>query len=67
MYEIINKNLSFMQPVVMHFACMMCDMSMEEAIVGATINAACSLGLSPTHGSLEVGKVGDFVLADVPR
>jgi imidazolonepropionase len=41
-------------------------MSLEEAVAGATLNAAASLGLSSTHGSLEVGKVGDFVLLDVP-
>lgn len=50
----------------MHLACILCQMSLEEALIGSTINAAASLGLSTTHGSLEVGKVADIVLVDVP-
>jgi imidazolonepropionase len=52
--------------MVMHLACIICHMSLEEALVASTINSAASLGASATHGSLEVGKHGDIVLVDVP-
>lgn len=55
------------QPLVMHLACIHLHLSMPEALVASTINAAASLGLSETHGSLEVGKMGDMVLLDAPR
>jgi len=53
-------------PVVMHLACILFRMSLEEALVASTLNAAASLGISDTHGSIEVGKKADFVLVDVP-
>lgn len=53
-------------PFVMNLACVTMHMTMPEAIVAATLNAAASMGRSSTHGSLEVGKVGDFVLIDAP-
>lgn len=40
---------------------------MPEALAASTINAAAALGLSETHGSLEVGKMGDMILLDAPR
>ncbi|RLE02077.1 MAG: imidazolonepropionase, partial [Candidatus Aminicenantes bacterium] len=39
----------------------------EEAINAATINAAYSLGISRTTGSLEVGKKADLLLCEVPN
>ncbi|XP_033647145.1 probable imidazolonepropionase [Asterias rubens] len=54
-------------PLVMHLACVNLRMTMDEALVAATINAAASLGKSMTHGSLEVGKVGDMIIIDAPR
>ena len=53
--------------MVMHLACCLLRMSMNEALIGATINAAYSLGLSKTHGSLEGGKIGDLLVIDAPR
>lgn len=50
----------------MHLACILFNMSLEEAVVASTINAAASLGMSETHGSIEVGKMGDLVLLDIP-
>jgi len=41
-------------------------MSLEEALVASTINSAASVGMSATHGSIEVGKKADLVLVDVP-
>lgn len=49
-------------PLVMHLACVNLRLSMPEALVAATINAAHSMGKSKDYGSLEVGKWGDAVL-----
>ncbi|KAG7389727.1 putative imidazolonepropionase [Phytophthora boehmeriae] len=48
--------------LTMNMACVQFGMTMKEALVGATINAAASINRSATHGSLEVGKQGDLVL-----
>lgn len=53
-------------PVVMNLACVTFHMSMSEALVAATINAAHALGLSTMHGSLERGKWGNLVILDAP-
>ncbi|KAJ8046502.1 putative imidazolonepropionase [Holothuria leucospilota] len=53
--------------VTMHFACVILRMSMEESLVAATINAAASIGRAETHGSLEVSKFADMIVADVTR
>ena len=53
--------------MVLHLACVLLHLSMEEALVGATINAAASLGKSDSHGSIEVGKFGDMVIIDAHR
>ncbi|KAK6009170.1 hypothetical protein OSTOST_25930 [Ostertagia ostertagi] len=39
-------------------------MSMEEALVAATLNAAHSLGRGRTHGAISVGRQADFVVLD---
>jgi imidazolonepropionase len=39
-------------------------MTVEEALVASTLNAAYSMGMQDTHGSLEVGKQGDIVLVN---
>eukprot|EP01104_Vermistella_antarctica_P018698 TRINITY_DN7023_c0_g1_i1.p1 TRINITY_DN7023_c0_g1~~TRINITY_DN7023_c0_g1_i1.p1 ORF type:complete len:431 (+),score=113.28 TRINITY_DN7023_c0_g1_i1:177-1469(+) len=49
-------------PFVMNLACVTMKMTMNEALVAATLNAAGSMGASHSHGSIEVGKVGDFVV-----
>jgi imidazolonepropionase len=59
-------------PFVMTLACFAMNMTLEEALVGATINAAASLDRSDRIGSLEPGKqmdaiVIDGTLADVVR
>jgi len=53
-------------PFVMNLACVNMKMTMNEALVATTINAAASLNRSKTHGSLEVGKRGDFIILDAP-
>jgi imidazolonepropionase len=50
--------------MVMSLACTQMKMTPAEALTAATINAACSLDLQHEIGSLEVGKVADFVVHD---
>uniref|UniRef100_A0A8D0H5S7 Probable imidazolonepropionase n=1 Tax=Sphenodon punctatus TaxID=8508 RepID=A0A8D0H5S7_SPHPU len=54
-------------PMVMHLACVNMKMSMKEALAAATINAAYALGRSHTHGSIENGKQGDFIILNSSR
>ncbi|MCU1397763.1 MAG: imidazolonepropionase [Acidimicrobiales bacterium] len=42
-------------------------MTPGEVIVGATLNAAYSLGRQATCGSLDVGKRGDLIIVDCPH
>lgn len=49
-------------PFVMTMACFAMGLTLEEALVGATINAAASLDRAETVGSLEPGKQMDAVL-----
>ena len=48
--------------MVMSLACTQMKMTPAEALTAATINAACSLDLQHEVGSLEAGKVADFVV-----
>ncbi|CAJ0599492.1 unnamed protein product [Cylicocyclus nassatus] len=51
-------------PMIMHLACVYMHLSMEEALVAATLNSAYSLGRGKTHGAISVGRKGDFVVLD---
>lgn len=53
-------------PTAMGLACVHFRLSMEEALVAATINGASALGLAHEVGSLEMGKRGDCFLLDAP-
>ncbi|KAG0426861.1 hypothetical protein HPB47_026043 [Ixodes persulcatus] len=53
-------------PMVMYLACIICHMSLEEALAASTINGAAALGRSRTHGSIEVGKMADLVVVEAP-
>lgn len=53
-------------PLTMNLACVLMHMSLDEALIGATINAASSLGRAKECGSLEPGKRGDLVLLSAP-
>ena len=51
-------------PMVLSIACTHMKMTPAEALSGATINAAYSLGRGSEIGSLEKGKLADFVIHD---
>ncbi|KAF0689400.1 Aste57867_19162 [Aphanomyces stellatus] len=54
-------------PLTMHMACCLMKMTMKEALVAATINAAASVDRADTHGSIEVGKHADLLVLDAPQ
>ena len=51
-------------PFVMSLACFGMNMTLEEALVAATINAAAAIDRADTIGSLETGKQLDAVIVD---
>ncbi|MFA0888410.1 MAG: imidazolonepropionase [Synergistales bacterium] len=51
-------------PFVFGLGVMAMDMTVEEALVATTLNAAWSVGLQDRVGSLDVGKKADFLLLD---
>ena len=51
-------------PFVMTLACFGMNLTLEEALIGATINAAASLDRADTIGSLEAGKQFDAVVVN---
>lgn len=53
-------------PFAMTLACFAMNLTFEEALVAATINAAYALDRHQSVGSLEAGKRGDAVLIDGP-
>lgn len=53
--------------LMLNMACTLFRMTPEEALAGVTLHAATALGLGDSHGSLEVGKVADFVAWDIER
>jgi imidazolonepropionase len=53
--------------LMMNMACTLFRMTPEEALAGVTLHAAKALGLGDSHGSLEAGKLADFVAWDIAR
>jgi len=53
-------------PFVINAACVRFGMTVAEAIVAATINAACAIGRQKEIGSLEKGKQADLIVLDLP-
>ncbi|MCF5664447.1 imidazolonepropionase [Pseudomonas marginalis] len=53
--------------LMLNMACTLFRMTPEEALAGATQHAATALCMGDTHGSLEVGKVADFVAWQIDR
>jgi imidazolonepropionase len=47
--------------LMLNMACTLFRLTPEEALAGVTTHAATALGLKDTHGTLEPGKVADFI------
>jgi imidazolonepropionase len=52
--------------MILSLAVINMKMTAEEALTAATLNGAFALGLSSDMGSLEVGKLANLIIADVP-
>ncbi|UCH71430.1 MAG: imidazolonepropionase [Thermoplasmatales archaeon] len=57
------ENMQF----IIQLACLNMKMTLAEAITASTFNAACSIGLNNTIGSLEKGKQADVIILDIPN
>lgn len=53
-------------PFTMTLACLQLGFSPIEALCAATINAAHSIGMGQSKGSLETGKDADLIIWDIP-
>lgn len=53
--------------LMLSMACTSFRLTPEEALAGVTLNAAKALGLAASRGSLEVGKLADFVAWQIRR
>lgn len=53
--------------LMLNMGCTLFRMTPEEALAGVTLHAATALGLGDSHGSLETGKVADFVAWQIQR
>ncbi|WP_431482845.1 imidazolonepropionase [Pseudomonas solani] len=53
--------------LMLNMACTSFRLTPEEALAGVTLNAARALGLAERCGSLEAGKLADFVAWDIER
>lgn len=53
--------------LMLNMGCTLFRMTPEEALAGVTVHAATALGLGHSHGSLEAGKVADFVAWQIER
>ena len=53
--------------MVMNLACVNLRLTMPEALIAATLNAAAALGKSDKFGSIEEGKVADLIIINAPK
>lgn len=61
-----GSNMSENMQMTLALACMGMKMTVEEAITAATLNGAAAVRRSDQIGSIEVGKLADLVIFDVP-
>jgi imidazolonepropionase len=62
-----GSSMSYSMQMMLTIACTQMHMRPEEAITAATLNGAAALGISHDVGSIEVGKLADIILFDVPN
>jgi imidazolonepropionase len=62
-----GSSMSENMQLAMTLAVIGMQVTVEEALTAATLNGAAAIDRAMTHGSLEVGKVCDVVLYDIPR
>ncbi|MCC7437847.1 MAG: imidazolonepropionase [Armatimonadetes bacterium] len=61
-----GSNMSENMQMTLALACMGMKMTVEEAITAATLNGAAAVRRSDQIGSIEVGKVADLAIFNVP-
>jgi len=54
-------------PLILTLACLYLRLTPEEALMAATINSAHAIDRADQVGSLEVGKLGDVLILDIPN
>jgi imidazolonepropionase len=59
-----GSSYSESMPFVFSLAVIQMRLSIEEALIGATLNAAYAVDLGRTLGSLDIGKKADFLILD---
>ncbi len=57
-----GSSYSESMPEIITLGVLLMDMLPEEAIVAATLNAACAIDRGESIGSIEIGKQADFIL-----
>lgn len=62
-----GTSMIYQMPIVISLACLVYRLTIAEALIGATLNAARALNLQDKVGSLEVGKQADILILDVPN
>ncbi len=54
-------------PFVLQLGCLLCGMTVDEALVAGTINAAAACGINDVAGSIERGKRCDLLVLDAEQ
>jgi imidazolonepropionase len=52
-------------PLMITLGCLYAGLTVEQAVIGVTVNAAYGVGMGDNIGSIELGKQGDLVAWDV--